>query len=103
MLTSFGQLYGVILYYGTNFLDFQYKGISYSVPGFGYFWLFYFGLNFVWVIIPVLCIYRSSVHTANAFAHLKRTQGSAYGRGPAEVKTNGDIHANLNGSNKKEL
>jgi len=51
-LTSWGQLYGVVIYYATNLLDFQYKGIEYSIPSWAYFWLFYFGLNAIWLVIP---------------------------------------------------
>jgi cholestenol delta-isomerase len=52
MIVSIGQLYGVILYYATSMFDHYYKGVYYSRPEALYFWIYYFGMNFFWAVIP---------------------------------------------------
>ena len=53
LLTSGGQLYGVLVYYTTNLFDFYYKGVTYSRPEALYFWGYFVGLNACWVVVPV--------------------------------------------------
>ncbi len=52
MLVSAGQLYGVLLYYTTNYMEYAHSGISYSRPEFMYYWGYYIGINAFWVFIP---------------------------------------------------
>lgn len=47
------HLYGVALYYGTNWGDFGASGVSYSRPEFRYYWVYYVGLNAPWAVIPL--------------------------------------------------
>lgn len=49
---SIGHLYGVALYFGTCYFQEKYKGISYSRPEFLYYWVYYFGLNAAWAVVP---------------------------------------------------
>ena len=51
-LVSLGQLYGDILYYATSMFDHYFKGLSYCRPEAYYFWVYYFALNFIWIVIP---------------------------------------------------
>ena len=52
MLVSTGQLYGVILYYGTCAFDHYWTGLTYSRPEPFYFWFYFVFMNFIWVAIP---------------------------------------------------
>lgn len=45
-------MYGLILYYATSMFDHYYKEITYSRPEFLYFWVYYFSVNFIWMIFP---------------------------------------------------
>ena len=49
---SLGQCYGDLLYYATSMADNIYLGIEYSRPEAYYFWGYYFGANFFWIVIP---------------------------------------------------
>lgn len=51
-LVSLGQLYGDILYYATSLYDLFFNGISHSRPEAYYFWVYYFLMNFFWIVIP---------------------------------------------------
>jgi cholestenol delta-isomerase len=46
------HLYGDILYYATSLFDHYVNGVSYSRPEALYFWVYYFLMNFVWIIVP---------------------------------------------------
>lgn len=47
-----GQIYGLILYYGTSMFDHYYNEIAYSRPEAWYFWGYYFFMNFIWMVFP---------------------------------------------------
>lgn len=46
------HLYGVALYYATNWADFRASGVSYSRPEFLYYWVYYVGFNMPWAVVP---------------------------------------------------
>jgi cholestenol delta-isomerase len=46
------HLYGVALYYATNWAEQRFHGVSYSRPEFLYFWIYYVGFNAPWAIVP---------------------------------------------------
>ena len=46
------QLYGTILYYATFWFD----GGIYLAPGALYKWLYFYGMNTIWVVVPCWCI-----------------------------------------------
>ena len=52
IIVSVGQIYGLILYYATSMFDHYYKGVAYSRPEFLYFWVYYFFMNFIWMVFP---------------------------------------------------
>lgn len=46
------HLYGDTLYYATSLYDHYVNGISHSRPEVLYFWVYYFLMNFVWIVVP---------------------------------------------------
>lgn len=46
------HLYGVALYYSTSLVETYFTGRAHSRPEFLYFWVYYVGFNFPWVIVP---------------------------------------------------
>lgn len=46
------HLYGVALYYLTNWTESSFTGVSYSRPEFLYFWVYYVGFNAPWAVVP---------------------------------------------------
>lgn len=46
------HLYGDALYYATSLYDHYVNGISHSRPEALYFWVYYFLMNFVWIVVP---------------------------------------------------
>jgi cholestenol delta-isomerase len=46
------HLYGDTLYYATSLYDYYVNGVSHSRPEVLYFWVYYFLMNFVWIVVP---------------------------------------------------
>ena len=46
------HLYGVALYYATNWAEQRFAGVSYSRPEFLYYWVYYVGFNMPWAVVP---------------------------------------------------
>lgn len=51
-MVCIGQIYGLVLYYGTSMFDHYVLGVAYSRPEAYYFWGYYFLTNFFWIVIP---------------------------------------------------
>ena len=51
-LVCIGQMYGLILYYATSMFELYFRGVAYSRPEAYYFWIYYFAVNFIWMIVP---------------------------------------------------
>ncbi|GAM40370.1 cholestenol delta-isomerase [Talaromyces pinophilus] len=49
---SVGQLYGDVLYFATSLFDLHHRGVEFSRPESYYFWVYYFFMNFIWIVIP---------------------------------------------------
>ncbi|KAG5982158.1 hypothetical protein E4U55_002228 [Claviceps digitariae] len=64
------HLYGVALYYGTNWGDYRVSGVSYSRPEVLYYWVYYVGLNAPWAVMPIVLLLDSCTETAAAFRAL---------------------------------
>lgn len=52
-MVCMGHLYGVSLYYATSYAEHYFRGIAHSRPEFVYFWVYYAGFNFPWVLVPL--------------------------------------------------
>lgn len=46
------HLYGDTLYYATSLFDDYVNGVAYCRPEGYYFWLYYFFMNFIWIVVP---------------------------------------------------
>ncbi|KAL6824952.1 Emopamil-binding protein [Trichoderma camerunense] len=70
------HLYGVALYYATNWAEQRFHGVSYSRPEFLYFWIYYVGFNAPWAIVPFLLLADSYKRIVTAFRalHEKESQ-----------------------------
>ena len=47
------HVYGVALYYLTNWNESRVHGVAYSRPETVYFWIYYVGFNLPWAIVPL--------------------------------------------------
>ncbi|PKX93819.1 uncharacterized protein P174DRAFT_512079 [Aspergillus novofumigatus IBT 16806] len=52
LIVCMSHLYGDTLYYATSLYDHYAHGRSYCRPEAYYFWIYYFLMNFIWIIIP---------------------------------------------------
>ena len=52
IIVSLGQLYGDVLYFATSMFDHYHKNLTYCRPEAYYFWVYYFMMNFFWIVIP---------------------------------------------------
>ncbi|KAL7795793.1 Emopamil-binding protein [Trichoderma ceciliae] len=70
------HLYGVALYYATNWTEQRFHGVSYSRPEFLYFWVYYVGFNAPWAIVPFFLLQDSYSRIVTAFRalHEKESQ-----------------------------
>ncbi|KAM6484452.1 Emopamil-binding protein [Trichoderma sp. SZMC 28011] len=70
------HLYGVALYYATNWAEQRFHGVSYSRPEFLYFWIYYVGFNAPWAIVPFFLLADSYRRIVAAFRalHEKESQ-----------------------------
>lgn len=48
-----GHIYSDLLYYATALLDHYRRGVDYCAPGAYYFWAYFVGMNFIWIIVPL--------------------------------------------------
>ncbi|SPO02869.1 related to C-8,7 sterol isomerase [Cephalotrichum gorgonifer] len=75
MMVCMGHLYGVVLYYSTSMAEQYYRGVAHSRPEVLYFWVYYFGFNLPWVIVPTFLLVRSIRAMRLAFMTLGSIQG----------------------------
>lgn len=47
-----GHIYSDLLYFATAGLDLYIKDIDYCRPEPYYFWVYYFGMNIIWILVP---------------------------------------------------
>lgn len=59
VIVCMSHLYGDMLYYATSLFDEYVHGRPYSRPEPYYFWLYYFLMNFIWIIVPAYFLYQS--------------------------------------------
>ncbi|OAA37121.1 Emopamil-binding protein [Beauveria brongniartii RCEF 3172] len=59
VLICMAHLYGVLLYYSTNWADYRLTGVSYSRPEFLYYWVYYVGFNAPWFFVPLGLLHDS--------------------------------------------
>ncbi|KAJ5997974.1 hypothetical protein N7499_005631 [Penicillium canescens] len=72
VIVCMSHLYGDTLYYATSLFDHAH-GRPYCRPEPYYFWLYYFFMNFIWIVVPSYYLY-SSITTISAA--LKRQERS---------------------------
>ncbi|PLN83420.1 Emopamil-binding protein [Aspergillus taichungensis] len=64
------HLYGDSLYYATSLYDHYAHDRPYSRPEPYYFWVYYFLMNFIWIVIPLYYFVQSVRAVSNAFQRL---------------------------------
>ncbi|KLO88371.1 putative emopamil-binding protein (phenylalkylamine Ca2+ antagonist binding protein) [Fusarium fujikuroi] len=65
------HVYGVALYYLTNWNESRVHGVAYSRPETVYFWIYYVGFNLPWAIVPIVLLRDSWLQVARAFEALE--------------------------------
>ncbi|CAG7563009.1 unnamed protein product [Fusarium equiseti] len=65
------HVYGVALYYLTNWNESRVHGVAYSRPETLYFWVYYVGFNLPWAIVPLVLLRDSWSQVSKAFAALE--------------------------------
>lgn len=52
IIVCMSHLYGDTLYYATSLFDHYVNNKPYCRPEPYYFWVYYFGMNFIWIVVP---------------------------------------------------
>ncbi|CAG8731662.1 17635_t:CDS:2 [Funneliformis caledonium] len=68
LIVSLSQLYGLVLYYATTFFE----GFPHSRPEPLYFWGYFFGINFLWFLIPGTLILQSCLYLTNTVREVQK-------------------------------
>lgn len=71
------HLYGVLLYYATNWADFRAAGVSYSRPEALYYWVYYVGFNMPWLVVPLALLWQSWSAISRAVAFQRDAEMAA--------------------------
>ncbi|KPM36253.1 hypothetical protein AK830_g10319 [Neonectria ditissima] len=77
LIVCVAHLYGVALYYLTNWVEGQMYGVVYSRPEVLYYWVYYVGFNMPWVIVPAVLLWDSWQQIVCAFAALEEKEARA--------------------------
>ncbi|KAH7160003.1 Emopamil binding protein-domain-containing protein [Dactylonectria estremocensis] len=77
LVVCVAHLYGVALYYLTNWMEGQLYGVAYSRPEFLYYWVYYIGFNMPWAIVPVVLLWDSWQQVMRAFSALEEEEARA--------------------------
>ncbi|KAL5335370.1 Emopamil-binding protein [Aspergillus crustosus] len=59
IIVCMAHLYGDTLYYATSIYDHYVHHRPYCRPESFYFWIYYFGMNFIWIVVPFGYLYQS--------------------------------------------
>ncbi|PYH69666.1 EXPERA domain-containing protein [Aspergillus vadensis CBS 113365] len=59
IIVCMSHLYGDALYYATSLFDHYVHDRPYCRPEPYYFWVYYFLMNFIWIVVPFYYLYRS--------------------------------------------
>ncbi|KAF7559965.1 hypothetical protein G7046_g4188 [Stylonectria norvegica] len=70
IVVSTAHLYGVALYYLTNYTETRASGVAYSRPEAVYYWLYYVGFNLPWAVVPLVLLRQSWGEMGRAFEAL---------------------------------
>ncbi|PYH45811.1 EXPERA domain-containing protein [Aspergillus saccharolyticus JOP 1030-1] len=71
IIVCMSHLYGDVLYYATSLFDHYVHGIAYCRPEAFYFWIYYFLMNFVWIVVPFYYLCQSMRSISAAFTALE--------------------------------
>ncbi|KAJ3293536.1 hypothetical protein HDU79_000237 [Rhizoclosmatium sp. JEL0117] len=81
LIISCGQLYGLLIYYGTEIFE----GFAHASPAFLHFYVYFWGFNFPWFVIPLLVIRSSGSVIIKACTDF---EGKGKAAGAKKVKKN---------------
>ncbi|KAE8150863.1 Emopamil-binding protein [Aspergillus avenaceus] len=71
LLVCLSHLYGDSLYYATSLYDHYVHERSSCRPEPFYFWVYYFFMNFIWIVVPLYYLLQSAGSIKGAFDRLK--------------------------------
>ncbi|KAH8432324.1 EXPERA domain-containing protein [Aspergillus melleus] len=74
------HLYGDSLYYATSLYDHYVHDRPYSRPEPYYFWIYYFLMNFIWIVVPLYYFVQSMRASAKAFKSFEETSAQRKSR-----------------------
>ncbi|OOF95456.1 hypothetical protein ASPCADRAFT_130935 [Aspergillus carbonarius ITEM 5010] len=73
IIVCMSHLYGDVLYYATSLFDHYVHDRPYSRPEPYYFWVYYFLMNFIWIVVPFYYLFQSVRTISDAFRALGNT------------------------------
>ncbi|KAJ5146831.1 hypothetical protein N7526_000183 [Penicillium atrosanguineum] len=73
VMVCMSHLYGDTLYYATSLFDHYANGVAYCRPEEYYFWVYYFFMNFIWIVVPAYYLFVSIRTISSA---MRAQQGS---------------------------
>ncbi|PWY90124.1 putative EBP domain protein [Aspergillus heteromorphus CBS 117.55] len=80
IIVCMSHLYGDALYYATSLFDHYAHDRSYCRPEPYYFWVYYFLMNFIWIVVPFYYLCQSVRAISDAFKALGEASMQRKGR-----------------------
>ncbi|KAL4941769.1 hypothetical protein BDV06DRAFT_175995 [Aspergillus oleicola] len=71
IIICMAHLYGDVLYYATSLYDDYVHERPYCRPEPFYFWVYYFLMNFIWIVIPSIYLYQSIKTISHAMRRIE--------------------------------
>ncbi|KAL4909812.1 hypothetical protein BDW74DRAFT_44305 [Aspergillus multicolor] len=76
IIVCVAHLYGDTLYFATSMYDDHVHQRPYCRPELFYFWVYYFGMNFIWIVVPGIYLYQSMKTISRAMKQVDNTSQS---------------------------
>ncbi|KAJ5682861.1 hypothetical protein N7462_006026 [Penicillium macrosclerotiorum] len=79
IIVCMSHLYGDTLYYVTSLFDHYARDVPYCRPEPYYFWVYYFFMNFIWIVVPSYYL-LDSIRTVSAAVRAQRKSAESKSR-----------------------
>ncbi|KAL4774558.1 Emopamil-binding protein [Aspergillus nidulans var. acristatus] len=76
IIVCMAHLYGDTLYFATSIYDDHVHERPYCRPEPFYFWVYYFAMNFIWIVVPAIYLYQSMKAISHAMKKAEKISQS---------------------------
>lgn len=96
------HLYGVALYYLTNYNEGRLNGLVFSRPEVLYYWVYYAGMNLPWAVVPAVLLRDSWAQVRSAFVAVRESEVREWESRKEAREREGKVGEKSEGGRKKK-